>query len=185
MTDKPDVWKRIESKKVADCRVFSVREDWSERDADGKKAKFFVVENPDWVNVIALTRENEVVLIEQFRHGAEEIVLEIPGGMIDAGENTETAARRELLEETGFLSNEFIYLGKSQPNPALQNNWIFHYLALNCEKTRETAFDEHESVITKHVPLPEMANLIKSGDFPHSLAITAFYYLDLYKNYES
>jgi len=179
MTVKPDVWKRLESKKIADCRVFSVREDLSERDADGKHGTFFVVENPDWVNVIALTKENEVVLIEQFRHGAEEIVMEIPGGMIDAGETPETAARRELLEETGFSSNEFVYLGKSQPNPALQNNWIFHYLALNCEKTRETAFDEHESVITKLVALSEIEQLVRDDKFPHSLAISAFYFLML------
>ena len=179
MAEKPDTWKRVESKKIADCRVFNVREDLSERASDAKRATFFVVENSDWVNIIAVTVDEKVVLIEQFRHGAETIVLEIPGGMVDENESPETAARRELLEETGFSSDEFIYLGKSQPNPAIQNNWIFHYLALNCEKTEETKFDEHESVITKIVPLAEIKNLIKNGEFTHSLAVTAFYYLDL------
>lgn len=181
MPEKPDTWKRIASEKIADCRVFSVREDSSERESDNKKGTFFVVENPDWVNVVALTAKMEVVLIEQFRHGAEAIVAEIPGGMIDENENPETAARRELLEETGFSSDKFIYLGKSRPNPAIQNNWIYHYLALNCEKTEDTKFDEHESVITKLVSLAELKKLVASGDFTHSLAIAAFYYLDLYK----
>ncbi len=179
MKTEPDIWKRKKSEKIADCRVFAVRRDVSERKSDGTEATFFVVENPDWVNVIALTEKGEVVLIEQFRHGAEKIVLEIPGGMIDENELPETAARRELLEETGFTSNEFIFLGKSHPNPAIQNNRIFHYLAVNCQKTAETKFDEHESVITKIVPLAEVENLIRNEKFTHSLAVTAFYYLRL------
>lgn len=179
MKSEPDIWKRKKSEKIADCRVFTVRRDVSECESDGAEATFFVVENPDWVNVIALTEKSEVVLIEQFRHGAEEIVLEIPGGMINEHESPEAAARRELLEETGFSSNEFIFLGKSRPNPAIQNNRIFHYLALDCKKTHETAFDEHESVKTKLVSMAEIENLIRNEKFTHSLAITAFYYLSL------
>lgn len=180
MAEKPDTWKRIESKKIADCSVFNVREDSSERENDGKRGTFYVVENPDWVNIIALTKANEVVLIEQFRHGAEAIVAEIPGGMVDAGEAPDAAAQRELLEETGFTSNEFVCLGKSQPNPAIQNNWIHHYLALNCEKTGMTNFDEHESVVTRMVMLDEIPRLIESGQLAHSLVLAAFYKMDSY-----
>jgi len=179
MNRKPDTWTRKESKEVADCRVFKVREDSCERASDGKAATFYVIENPDWVNVIALTQAKEAVLIEQFRHGSEEIILEIPGGMLDENEARETAAKRELLEETGYSSDEFVYLGKSRPNPAINNNWIYHYAALNCEKTDETAFDEHESVITKLIPLAAIPNLIKSEKITHSLAIVGFYYLFL------
>ncbi len=175
MAEKPDTWRRVESKKIADCRVFKVRGDLSERASDKKRATFFVVENPDWVNIIGVTVDKKVVLIEQFRHGAETIVLEIPGGMVDENESPENAARRELLEETGFSSDEFICLGKSQPNPAIQNNWIYHYLALSCEKTRETKFDEHESVITKLVPLAEIPRLVERGKITHSLVLAAFY----------
>ena len=157
-----------------------MREDYCERESDHKESTFFVVENPDWVNIIALTRDKQVVLIKQFRHGAEEIILEIPGGMIDEGEDVETAARRELVEETGYSATDFVYLGKSRPNPALQNNWIYHYLASDCEKTGETAFDEHESVTTKLVPLSEIENLIKSEQITHALAVAGFYYLDLH-----
>jgi ADP-ribose diphosphatase len=174
MNEKAESWKRISSERVADCRVFKVREDTCERESDKKRSTFFVVENPDWVNIIALTKTREVVLIEQFRYGTEEIILEIPGGMIDADESPEMAARRELLEETGFSSDEFILLGKSHPNPAIQNNTIFHYLAVNCEKTHDTTFDEHESVVTKTVSLAEIKNLILEGRITHSLVIAAF-----------
>lgn len=179
MKEQPETWTRRRSAQIADCRVFKVREDRCARQSDGKEATFYVIENPDWVNVIALTKAKETVLIEQFRHGSEEIILEIPGGMIDANEEAEAAARRELLEETGYTAQEFVYLGKSRPNPAIQNNWIYHYAALNCEKTGATAFDEHESVVTRIVPLADVPDLIESGTITHSLAIVGFYYLNL------
>ena len=182
MNAKPEVWKRKSSKQLADCRVFKVREDFCERESDNLEHSFFVIENPDWVNVIALDAENRTILIEQFRHGTEEIILEIPGGMIDEGEAPEAAARRELLEETGFASDEFVYLGKSRPNPAIQNNWIYFFAALNCRKIQATAFDEHESVVTKLVPLDEIPNLIASEQITHSLVLAGFYKLDLARN---
>lgn len=181
MNKQVETWRRAASKEIADCRVFKVREDFCERDSDGAKANFFVIESPDWVNVIALTREKAVVLIEQYRQGAEEIALEIPGGMIDGDELPEAAARRELLEETGYAASEFILLGKSRPNPAIQANWIYHYLAIDCEVIQATAFDEHESIITKTVSLGEIKNLIRSEEITHSLVIAAFYYFSLNK----
>lgn len=184
MSETVETWKRKSSKQVADCRVFKVREDFCERESDENEGSFFVIENPDWVNVIALTRNREVVLIEQFRHGIEEIILEIPGGLIDDDEDTETAARRELLEETGFSSDKFILLGKSRPNPAIQNNTVFHYLALNSEKTEEVSFDEHESVVTKIVSLEAAKNLIADGTISHSLVVAAFHYFSIYGDKE-
>lgn len=179
MNEKVETWTIKESKKIADCRVFRVREDFSERAGDGLRSSFFVIENPDWVNVIALTARNEVVLIEQFRHGSEDVILEIPGGMIDDGEEPETAARRELLEETGFSAREWIFLGKSHPNPAIQNNALYHFLAVNAEKTEEASFDEHESVATRLEKLENAENLIKNGEITHSLVLAAFQLLSI------
>ncbi len=175
MKEQPETWKRKASKHVTDCRVFKVREDFCQRSSDGAEHIFFVVENPDWVNIIALTKEEQVVLIEQFRHGTEEVILEIPGGMIDKNEVPIIAAARELVEETGFTAREIMPLGKSRPNPAIQNNWIYHFLALDCEMTENTAFDEHESVVTKLVALKEIEQLIESGEITHSLVLAAFY----------
>lgn len=174
MNNKPETWKRIKSETVADARVFKVRKDFCQRDSDGAEATFFVSENPDWVNIIGLTENGQVILIEQFRHGTEEIILEIPGGMVDEGESHSVTAARELLEETGFAPNQLIPLGRSRPNPAIQNNWIYHYLALDCENKGETAFDDHESVAVKLVPITEFPKLIAEGKITHSLVIAAF-----------
>lgn len=182
MKNKPETWKRTRSETVADARVFKVRKDFCTRSSDEKEATFFVVENPDWVNVVALTPERNVILIEQFRHGAEEIILEIPGGMVDAGESHIVTAARELLEETGYAPREMIPLGKSRPNPAIQNNWIYHYLALDCEKRSETKFDEHESIVVRLASLAEIPKLIADGAITHALAITGFYYFSAHKS---
>ncbi len=174
MSEQAEIWERIDSKVIADCRVFKVREDLAQN--GDKTGKFYVIENPDWVNVVAVTKALDVVLIEQFRHGIEEVILEIPGGMIDADEAPESAARRELLEETGYTADEFVFLGKSRPNPAIQNNWVYHFAAVNAEKTGQVEFDEHESVITKLSPLAAIPDLIKSGAITHSLVLAAFQY---------
>jgi ADP-ribose pyrophosphatase len=179
MKERVETWKRKSSKEIADCRVFKVREDFCLRSSDKAEHKFFVVENPDWINVIALTKDKQVLLIEQFRHGTEEITLEIPGGMVDAGEEPITAAARELVEETGFAAREIVPLGKSRPNPAIQNNWIYHFLALDCERRKETAFDEHESIATILIALEEIEEFIENGEITHALVLAAFYKFNL------
>ena len=170
-------WKKKASHQVADCRVFKLREDSYEDSVSAKEASFYVIENPDWVNIFALTEDEKIVLIEQFRFGTEEITLEIPGGMIDDNEEPAACAERELLEETGFSAKEIIYLGKSRPNPAIQTNWIYHFLAKNAAKTGETDFDEHENIRVKLADLSEMKNMIESEQITHSLVIAGFYRL--------
>lgn len=181
MSETPATWRRVRSQHIADCRVFRVRSDECVRDDDGLQADFYVVENPDWVNVIALTEDDEVVLIEQFRHGVDSVVLEIPGGIVDPNESPEGAARRELIEETGYACGNLKLLGTSRPNPAIQNNTIFHYLAEDCVKTHEVRFDDHESIVGRTIPLTEVDQLIKIGKISHSLVVAAFHYLYLDK----
>ncbi len=178
MNTQVETWETVESKQIADCRIFKVREDSAQ--SGDKTGKFYIIENPDWVNVIAITKDSEIVLIEQFRHGIGETILEIPGGMVDAGEEAETAARRELLEETGFAAQEFVFLGKSRPNPAINDNWLYHFAAFNAEKIEDVKFDDHESVVTKLYPLDSIPELIKSGEITHSLVLAAFYYFSFY-----
>lgn len=184
MNNKPDTWKRIESEEVANCRIFTVRKDKSVRLNDGTEHEFFVLENTDWVNIIPVTPGNEVVMIEQFRHGIEAMTLEIPGGMVDDNEDPQIAAERELIEETGYKPREVVFLGKSHPNPATHDNLVYHYLALDCEKVREVEFDATESIATLLVSLDEIPELLRSEKITHSLVVAAFCRYLLYNQKE-
>ena len=175
-----DTWTTRSTREIANCRVFRVREDTSVRVHDGELSTFFVVASPDWVNVVAITEDHMAVLIEQFRHGTGTVVTEIPGGMIDKGEMPENAAARELLEETGYTPGRLIHLGTSFPNPAIQDNTIHHFLALNCKKTQSASFDDYESINTRLVPLHELEALVHNGEIEHSLAVTALYFANRY-----
>lgn len=179
MTDKITTWKRKDSKQIADCRVFKVRENLSQS-TDGKEARFFVIESPEWVNIIPVTADGDIVMIEQYRHGIEEITLEIPGGLVDDGEDAGAAAERELIEETGYVPRAVVLIGKSRPNPAIQDNWVYHYLAIDCELKNEVKFDDHESIQTRLVPARYLSKLFQQGKITHSLVIAAFYWFSLY-----
>lgn len=180
MTEKVATWKRKSSKQVADCKVFKVRQDISVCEENGKEHPFYVIESPEWVNIIPVTKNDEVVLIEQYRHGTDEVTLEIPGGLVDDGEDPQAAAVREMTEETGYVPRKVVLLGRSRPNPAIQNNWVYHYLALDCELKQEVKFDANESISTGLVPLAEIAPLISEGMITHSLVIAAFHWFSLY-----
>ena len=146
---------------------------------DGRAHDFYVIEAPDWINVIPLTAGGEVVLIEQYRHGTQEISLEIPGGMVDEGEEPSDAAARELLEETGYAASEIIFLGRTRPNPAIQNNWIHTYLARGVEYRCEPACEGTERTVVRLVPLEHIPALIAEGKIDHSLVVVGFQLLAL------
>ncbi|MEM7008904.1 MAG: NUDIX hydrolase, partial [Thermodesulfobacteriota bacterium] len=127
-------WSVINSEVLQSNKIFNVRKDKSRSPITGDDHDFFVVEAPDWINVVALTEENEIVLIEQYRHGTDSVTVEIPGGMVDPGEEPLQTAKRELLEETGYAGENWVQIGVVHPNPAMQNNRCFMFLATNCKK---------------------------------------------------
>lgn len=173
-------WRRIGSEPMADCRVFQVRRDRSVNHL-GHEHDFYCLEAPDWINIVPLTARDEVVMIEQYRHGTEEVTLEIPGGMVDAGENPHRAAARELLEETGYAAREVLLMGRTRPNPAIQNNWIYSFLARDCQHEQEPVFDTTERTVVRLVPLAEVPALIAQGVITHSLVVVGFHWLSLYR----
>ncbi len=141
--------------------------------SENHKATFSILEAPDWINVIALTPDNEIVLVEQYRYGIEKPTLELPGGVCDEGENPKVTCIRELAEETGFSSDEWIYLGNVSSNPAMQTNYTHTYIAKNCIKASDQKLDGNERINVHVLPLEHFLRLIRDGEIKHSLMVAA------------
>ena len=171
-------WKILESHHLHE----NVRIDKCEL-PNGKMIDGFVLEYRDWVTVIALTKNKDVVMIRQYRHGAQKIILEIPGGSMDPGDtNSEEAARRELLEETGYTSDKFIPIGCVSPNPANQTNLIYSFLALDAVKTHPQHLDDTEEIEVLLKPLNEVIGMARSGELIQSMQVSAVFFALSYWN---
>lgn len=145
----------------------------------GKEGLFDVIESKDWSNIIAITKDEKVVMVEQFRFGTAEVTLEFPSGAVDVGEKPFDAAKRELLEETGGVGESFVKSGECKANPGFLNNTCHHFVATGVEVVKEQELDEMEEVSIKLIPLDKIEGLILDGTINHSLSVTAWYF---YKN---
>lgn len=175
-------WKKHEQKIDYDCGFFQIHVHQSSSPATGKTHPFFVLKTRDWINVIALTQEKKVLMVSQFRHGSEEVSLEIPGGAVDRKDTDPLiAAQRELLEETGHEAAEWHLLGKVQPNPAILNNTCHTYLALGAKKVADLKLDEAEELEVSAHDLSEIPGFIQSGRIQHALVVAAFYFFENFK----
>lgn len=175
MSPKP--WELISSRQEASYSIFNLRIDQARSPRTEELHDFFVLESSDWVNVIPLTPQREVVLIRQYRHGLREVTLEIPGGIVESGDSPLQAARRELREETGYEAAEMISLGYVHPNPAFLNNRCFSFLARDVVLAGEPQQDDKEDIGVVIRPLEEIPTLIRDGRITHSLILAAFYRL--------
>ena len=176
-------WPMSSSRQLGDYRVFRLRQDTRRSPRTGRDHTFFVLDTGDWINVVAVTADDKVVLIRQFRHGIEEVTLEIPGGMVDEDDISPLeSARRELLEETGYAAEEWIHIGTVTPNPAILNNRCHTYLAQNARLVAAPQMDGSEDIQTAVVDAAEIPALITSGQINHALVIAAFYFYGQYRS---
>lgn len=173
----PVKWETVEKQLIDDYKIFNLElvrryhPEWK------REGKFVVLDSPRWVNIIPLTKDNNVVLIKQYRHGIDEITIEIPGGLVDNDETPLEAACRECTEETGYSSDVFAeLLGENIPNPAFLNNRCWSYVWRNCERTQLQNLDGNEQIDVIEVPLKKIRQMILDKEIQHSLVLTAFFY---------
>lgn len=164
-------WTALGEKSLGKYHLLHLRERIMQSGRTGEVVPFVVVSLSDWVNVVAVTPDNELVLVEQPRVGIDDVTIEIPGGTIDDGEQPELAARRELLEETGYAAEEMVYLGKAAVNPALQDNWCHFYLARDAVKRCEPSPDPAEDINVRLVDMLKVLDMIEAGEIVHSLGM--------------
>lgn len=171
--DRPAAWETVSRTEEADCRIFSVIRKRCRHPVRKKEADFYVLESTDWVNTVAVTTDGRMVLVEQFRYGTEALSLEIPGGVMDLGEDPIEAAERELGEETGFVGKRTRLLGAVRPNPAIQSNQCHIVLIEGAEQLVSTDWDENEEIALSLPTVDEVYRMAYSGRITHALTLNA------------
>lgn len=175
-------WKKISSKPVGNFRIFNIRSDLRVNPRTGKEHDFYVLDSVDWVNVLAVTPDQKLVMVEQYRAGSDTVELEIPGGMMDQDETDPVAtAIRELREETGYAGENARLLGRIHSNPAILSNTTYTVLVENCRLNHGVEFDHGEDLETRLVPVTEIPKLVADGKIGHSLVVVALYHFDLWQ----
>jgi ADP-ribose pyrophosphatase len=173
-------WPEKSTRLAGEYPIFKIRTDVKTSPRTGKDHDFYVVECHDWVNVIALTADEELVMVKQFRHGSGTVELEIPGGVMDPEDVSPVAtAVRELREETGYEGKNARLIGGVFPNPAIMNNTCRTVLIGECELKHPLEQDQGEDLVTEVVPLSAIRGAVASGRISHALVIVGLYYFDL------
>lgn len=169
----PPRWQRLRSEPHAVTRIFDVIRAVYRHPRRDREQDFFVINAPDWVNVVALTPEGRLVLVRQFRHGINDFSLEIPGGVIEGGEDPVAAGVRELREESGYVGERARLLGSVHPNPAMQSNRCHLVLVEAARRTAELEWDPDEEMAILTLPVDEVYALARNGGIIHALVLDA------------
>lgn len=181
-----DPWKLAGSRPLGDFRIFKLRADRRVSPLTGTEHEFIIIDAPHWVNVIAVTPGQQLVMVEQFRYGSETVELEIPGGIIDPGDvNPVEAGLRELREETGYEGRDARLLAQVWSNPAIMNNRTYTVLVEHCECRHPTEFDSGEELVTRLVPVADISQLLASGKIQHPLVQVALSQYELFRQANS
>ncbi len=173
-------WTLISRRTALSLGPFRIREDRLRSPRTGAETPFYVLECDDWVNVVALTDDDRLVLVRQYRAGREHETLEIPGGVVEPGEAPLDAAVRELREETGHAAETVVPLGTVEPNPAIQANACHTFLALGCRRVGALRPDDGEDLEVELLPLSELDDALRGGRIRHALAVAALHLFDLH-----
>ncbi len=175
-------WKKVSSKPIGNFRIFQMRSDTCVNPRTGEAHDFYVFDTVNWVNVIAVTPNQEIVMVEQYRHGSGTVELEIPGGMMDPHESDPLLTGvRELREETGYEGGPPREIGRVWSNPAIMNNSTITVLVENCQSKHPLKFDSGEDLITHLVPISDLNRLVAEGKIKHSLVVAALFHFDLWR----
>jgi 8-oxo-dGTP pyrophosphatase MutT (NUDIX family) len=167
---------------VGDFQIFQIRTDRKQSPRTGEAHDLYVIDCVNWVNVIALTSNDQVVMVEQYRHGSNTVELEIPGGMIDSTDPSPIlAGLRELREETGYEGRAPLLIGEIFPNPAIMSNTCYTLLVQKCRLEHTPSFDHGEDLLTRLVPVKALPDLVRSGRIRHSLVVAALYHFEFWQ----
>lgn len=172
-----DPWSIVSENKEYQTPIFNLfkRSMQIESPDEQLSGDFYVLDAPEWVNVLPITSENTIILVEQYRYGIEQPTLEIPGGIVDSSEEPLEAIKRELAEETGYCSDSWSSLGKVSTNPAIMTNYTHIYLAEDCtfKGIKESTGDIHERINVHEMPIEEFLSLVEGGTVHHSIVLAA------------
>lgn len=172
-TGEPSRWVRESERTLVSTRVLELKSVRFRHPVRGTERDFTVAHAPDWVNVVAHTPEGQIVLVKQFRFGSNALSLEIPGGVIEAGEDPVAAGIRELAEETGYGGGKVTFLGSVNPNPAIQDNRCHFVLVEGAVPTSPLNWDDDEEIQVSTAPAEQVMAWARSGVITHSLTVAA------------
>ena len=167
-------WPIIESTKNVDTGLFSITTNRCLSPRTGQEHDFYVIDFPNWVQVIPITPDDQIVMVRQYRHGCGRVFLELPGGLIDKNDlSPDQAAKRELLEETGYCAETLILLTRIYPQPAVLSNMGLTYMAREVKKVAEPNLDAAEDIEVCLVKLQEIPEMIRCGEINHGQTVMA------------
>jgi len=166
-------WDIQERRELFNRRIFSIDDLRCYHPEKDVTHDFYVLNNPDWINIVVLTHDESLVLVKQHRLGTDEITIETVAGLMNDEELPEISAQRELLEETGFQAGEMILMKKLSANPAIMSNHIYFYLALNSRKIADQSLDMAEDIDVITVSQHEALEMISEGTINHTIIVTA------------
>jgi len=178
----PPCWDLVDDTLLTTCRVWDLRARRYRHPKNGKEGEFYYLDSSDWAIVVARTVEGELILVRQFRWGSDALSWELPGGVVDAGEDVVAAGLRELREETGYVAESGRLIGHCSPNPAILNNTCQVIFADNCRLSEAgTDWDEHEEMEVRALSEAEVLEWAKANKISHALALVGLMYYQLHK----